>query len=125
MMYDEKNPLDFELNSFWSAYRKACPGPDPSAGFMPEIWSRIDRRRDSSAPFIRRLTQTFAALAATASLALLLLSISLPHNTSLLSGSYVEALAQSQTTDASLLQDVAYLETSSDSSTQHFEDSQR
>ena len=119
MTNDDK--LNRELDQFWSAYYGACRTPDPSPGFMPEIWNRIDRRRDTAAPFIRRLTQAFAALAATASLALLLLSVALPHSTSILTGSYVEALAQSQTSDASLLQDVAYLETPAETPASHGE----
>jgi hypothetical protein len=33
------------LSELFSRYRAACPDPEPGAGFMPELWQRIDARR--------------------------------------------------------------------------------
>ena len=54
-----------KLDELFAAYRDALPDRDPSAGFMPELWRRIDQRRKPSLSFGR-----FARVFVTASLAL-------------------------------------------------------
>ena len=41
----ERGELDARLDEWFAAYREACPEPEPSAGFMPRLWARIEGRR--------------------------------------------------------------------------------
>jgi hypothetical protein len=104
------NPHDDELQRLFEAYRSACPEVEPSRNFMPVLWQKIEARRESAIPFARRLAQGFAALAATASLGLVLLMVISPPETLGTSISYVEALADAHSSDPYTLQDIAYVE---------------
>jgi len=104
------NSHDHELQRLFEAYRAACPEVEPSRNFMPVLWQKIEARREASIPFARRLAQGFAALAATASLGLVLLMVISPPETMGTSISYVEALADAHASDAYVLQDIAYIE---------------
>jgi len=42
------NPMDDKLNSLLARYREACPDPEPSANFTPQLWSRIEARRNAA-----------------------------------------------------------------------------
>lgn len=66
---------DAELDELFGRYRAACPEPDPSPNFMPELWSRIDARRGFLFAF-GRFARTGAAAAAAFCLILLLLNFS-------------------------------------------------
>jgi hypothetical protein len=46
-----------KLDALWAKYRDACPDPEPSAGFTPGLWKRIEARRASSLVVFRRLAQ--------------------------------------------------------------------
>jgi len=60
---------DRQLDELFERYRAACPEVEPSANFMPAIWSRIERR--GSFPLVfERLTRIFVAGAAAACLLL-------------------------------------------------------
>ena len=37
--------MNDKLDALWVEYRDACPDPEPSAGFMPRMWQRIEARR--------------------------------------------------------------------------------
>ena len=54
-----------KLDDLFAAYRDAFPDREPSAGFTPELWRRIDQRRKPNFTFGR-----FARGFVTASLAL-------------------------------------------------------
>jgi hypothetical protein len=109
-MSTTRNPYDPDFDRLLQAYRSACPDVEPSRDFMPVLWQKIEARRAYSMPFIHRLTQGFAALAAAASLALLLLNVISPQETLGTSISYVEALADAHSSDGASLQDIAYFE---------------
>jgi len=36
-----------KLDPLWTEYREACPDPEPSAHFMPQMWQRIEARRNA------------------------------------------------------------------------------
>lgn len=42
-----------KLEELFAAYRDALPDREPSAGFMPELWRRVDQRRRPSLLFGR------------------------------------------------------------------------
>lgn len=37
--------MESKLTALWAKYREACPDPEPSPEFMPELWRRIEARR--------------------------------------------------------------------------------
>jgi hypothetical protein len=41
------------LDALFQAYKRACPAPEPSANFMPELWQRIESRQRFSFSFSR------------------------------------------------------------------------
>ena len=110
-MSDARHPLDSELDRLFSDYREACDGVEASPQFMPNLCARIEARRDSRQPVIRRLTQFFAGLAAAASFALMALML-LPQETE--PATYVEVLAQSHRADRAPLPYAGYVDVLSD-----------
>lgn len=98
---------DHELNERWeslaASYREACPDPDVSPEFMPQLWGRIDARRSTSLR-IWALTKGFVTAAGclcllfTALLALPGSSYSAADNT------YIEALDDHATADLAALE---------------------
>jgi len=61
--------LPDELRAMFASYREALPDPDPSANFMPQLWSRIDSRRSVSFSF-GRLAKGFVSVALASCLAM-------------------------------------------------------
>ncbi len=63
-----------ELDELFRAYRAVCPDPEPSVGFMPGIWQKIEARSSFWLLFARvgRQATTASALAC---LVLLLLNL--------------------------------------------------
>lgn len=86
---DEQN---VELNRLFAAYRDAVADPEPSAGFMPELWRKIEARQRLVIR-IKKLTQVFvAAAAAICVLFGILLQVPAPQKP-VVRGNYVDALA--------------------------------
>ena len=79
-----------ELNGLFASYKAAVPGPDASANFMPELWRKIEGRRNIMLR-IRRLTQVFVG--ATAALCLLFAMVQVIPGRAELAGSYVDVLS--------------------------------
>ena len=48
------NQMDDELNALWAEYRDACPDPEPSALFMPQLWQRIEANGGAKASLLMR-----------------------------------------------------------------------
>jgi hypothetical protein len=81
------------LDRLFEAYRAACPDVEPSAGFMPQLWQKIEARQGVSLVF-GRLARNLATAALALSLLLgLAVSISGSHGSQLPSESYAEVLA--------------------------------
>jgi len=64
------------LDALFLEYRAVVPDPEPSGAFMPQLWERIEARRNSTF-LVRRWAQ--ACVAATLALALLVTAFVLPH----------------------------------------------
>ena len=91
---DENRALD----ALFRAYREACPDPDPSANFMPELWRRIEERQ-RSVFFLGRWARAFVTAAAVSVLAMAAY-LYIPRGSSLFSvESYVEVLASGHSQD--------------------------
>ncbi|MGA2576061.1 MAG: hypothetical protein ABSF64_08040 [Bryobacteraceae bacterium] len=88
------------LDALFRAYRDACPDPDVSANFMPELWRRIEERQ-RSVFFMGRWARALVTAAAVLSLGMAAY-LYIPHGrTSVFSvESYVEALAAGHALDA-------------------------
>lgn len=91
-----------QLNAWFGRYREALPDPEPSAGFTPGLWARIEARRRESQRFVVVARRMLAA-ASTLGLALGLLVMS-PESGErtqpTLTASYVEMLAEVEGTGA-------------------------
>jgi len=84
---------DRELDTLFRAYREACPEPEPSANFMPELWRRIEERQ-RSVFFMSRWARAFVTAAAVLSLAMAAyMYIPRGHASVFSMESYVEVLA--------------------------------
>jgi hypothetical protein len=67
---------ELRLDALFSEYRALAPDPESSETFMPQLWQRIEARRNSTF-LVRRWAQ--ACVAATLALALLVTAFVLPH----------------------------------------------
>ncbi|MBM3744244.1 MAG: hypothetical protein FJW34_00430 [Acidobacteria bacterium] len=85
--------LETELSRLFVNYREALPDPEPTPGFMPGLWRRIDSRRSSTGD-LRRLAQGFVTAAALLSL-LIGIFLTLPQGrvSAFYSNTYLEILA--------------------------------
>ena len=93
MYSNQRGDDNARLDALFRAYRQACPEPEPSANFMPEIWRRIEERQ-RSVFFLGRWARAFATAAAVLSLAMAAY-LYIPHQRTSRADteSYVEALA--------------------------------
>ena len=86
------------LDALFRAYRDACPTPEPSANFMPNLWQRIESRQGFTFSF-QRMANAFVTAAVALSI-VLGVYMSMPRsNSSYYSQSYLEALADANTLD--------------------------
>lgn len=85
-----------DLERLFSAYRDAFPDPEPSAGFTPGIWRKIDARR-SPVRLFRRLAEAFVTFAAVVTILLGTFLIPRLQTAVVYSATYVDVLADDQT----------------------------
>ncbi len=82
---------DEKLDAFFEKYRAACPVPDPSPGFMPSVWQKIEARQSFWYVFQRSGRTAITASAALCLLLLLLNLVTAPGAHTVLP-SYADAL---------------------------------
>lgn len=88
---------DERLDALFQAYRRACPTPEPSANFMPNLWRRIEARQTFTFSF-RRMANAFVTAAVAMTMALVAyMAVHRPPSTAPLS--YLEVLAESRPLD--------------------------
>ena len=105
------------LDALFQAYRLTCGEPEPSPGFMPRLWQRIEARRRTSL-FMGRLTGGFVTAAAALSLAMAVYLYTPSNNVAFFSQSYVEALEEQHAAEnADFFEPVHYLPADSDNGT--------
>jgi len=83
-----------KLDPLWAAYRQACPDPEPSASFMPQMGQRIEARRGAvSSSWFRLWAEVW--LVATVTLAIIMGAVLIPRfqNPPAYQASYVDVLA--------------------------------
>jgi len=100
----QENSSEAELDQLFLAYREACPDPEPSVNFMPEMWAKIEAREVSSTIF-NRMAKALVTAALGASVVMGLLSASYSQQSIPLSdGSYLQALTADHVQDLEPLQ---------------------
>lgn len=98
MMMDPIRGKDDErLDALFEAYRRACPTPEPSANFMPNLWQRIESRQTVTFTF-RRMANAFVTAAVALSIALGVY-MAIPRSQANVPTSYLEVLAESRPVD--------------------------
>ncbi len=85
------------LDALFRAYRDACPTPEASANFMPNLWARIESRQRVTFSF-RRMANALVTAAVALSIALGVY-MSMPHANAPYPQSYIEALAEANALD--------------------------
>jgi len=86
-----------KLDSLWRTYRAACPDCEPSANFMPDLWRRIEARRNFAFS-MQRMVRGFVTVAAAVTIAIGVY-VSLPRPAPALEANYLEALAEANALD--------------------------
>jgi hypothetical protein len=96
MKYEDFSDSNERLDRLFLEYRDACEAPDLSPGFMPALWQKIEARQSSSWVF-KKVSSWFVAASAAATAVLALLLLSMPTLPAGANGSYaatyVDALA--------------------------------
>jgi len=97
--------MERKLAALWIKYKEACPDPEPSANFMPELWQKIEARRQAALSVLFRRWVEACVVAALA-LAVLVTTLLIPRSQRLpvYQSTYLDVLAEA---DAS--QDVLVL----------------
>jgi hypothetical protein len=91
-----------KLDEIFAAYRDALPDREPSPGFMPEMWRRIDSRRKPAFALGR-----FARGFVTAALALCFVITAVtwsPSNNAVYTATYVDVLDDDRNNDVDAIQ---------------------
>ena len=97
MMDSMRGNHEDQLDALFRAYRAACPVPEASANFMPELWRKIESRQRVTFSFSRMASAIVtAALALTLALGMYMY---IPHANPYIAQSYVEALAEANPLD--------------------------
>ncbi len=87
MMTNDESRLD----DLFRRYRGACPDAEPSANFMPALWSRIESRQSFWSVF-ERLGGLITAASAALCLLLLALTLTGPPSPHTVAATYTDAL---------------------------------
>lgn len=98
------------LDALFRAYRDACPTPEASANFMPNLWQRIEARQTYTFSF-RRMANAFVTAAVALSVALGVY-MSVPRSDVYSPQSYIEALAEANPLDTPEIVGPVHLELS-------------
>jgi hypothetical protein len=71
--------MERKLESLWYKYREACPDPEPGPEFMPQLWQRIEARRQATVSLLFRRWMEVCVMAALA-LSVLVSTLLIPHS---------------------------------------------
>jgi hypothetical protein len=86
------------LDALFRAYRDACPIPEASANFMPNLWQRIEARQTYTFSF-KRMANALVTAALAFSI-VLGVYMSIPRSNPYYSQTFVEVLADANSQDA-------------------------
>jgi len=86
------------LDALFQAYRDACPTPEASANFMPNLWQRIEARQTYTFSF-RRMANALVTAAVALSIGLGVY-MSIPRSNPYYAQTFVEVVAEANAQDA-------------------------
>ena len=90
----DRDRMNDSLDPLWSEYREACPDPEASAGFMPQMWQRIEARRNAiSSSWFRAWAQVWLATAVALTIVMGAIVIPRLQNAPVYEANYVDVLA--------------------------------
>lgn len=94
------NYVEEKLAALWAKYREACPDPEPSPEFMPELWQRIEARRQATISLLFRRWAEVCVVAALA-LSVLVTTLLIPRSQRLpvYQSTYLDVLVAADTAD--------------------------
>ena len=97
-MFPMRGSGEQQLDALFRAYKEACPNPEPSVNFMPDLWKRIESRQRFTFSF-RRMANALVTSAVALSIALGVYMSMHTSNPNYNSESYIEALAEANSLD--------------------------
>jgi hypothetical protein len=86
------------LDALFRAYHAACPPPEASANFMPELWKKIEARQTVTFSF-RRMANAFVTAAVALSIALGAY-MAMPRSNPYFAQTFIEVLSEANAPDA-------------------------
>jgi Ser/Thr protein kinase RdoA (MazF antagonist) len=98
------------LDALFRAYHAACPTPEASANFMPDLWRKIEARQTFTFSF-RRMANAFVTAAVAMTIALGVYE-SMPRANPYGPQTYIEALAEANPLDTPDIVSPAHLDLS-------------
>lgn len=104
---------DQRLDGVFEAYRGSVEVPEAGSGFMPELWVRIELRRNFAVR-LKGITQFFAVSAAAVGL-LFTAVLVVPHSSQAnMSETYIDILSAAHPTENLLAQGIAHIDAKED-----------
>lgn len=93
---EQGNSSESRLDGLFRAYREACPDPEASVNFTPEMWARIEAREISTNNWFRRVAKVLVTTAVAASVVLGMMVSSANRSTAFFNATFVDALQADQ-----------------------------
>jgi len=91
-----------KLDSLWAEYRQACPDPEPSANFIPQVWERIEARRRATSS-LRHWAEAWVMAALTLTLLIAAFLIPRYQRQPVYQSTYADVLAEADSPDYTLV----------------------
>jgi hypothetical protein len=115
MQYEDISNIDERLDRLFLEYRDACDAPELSANFMPALWQKIESRQSYSWIF-KKVSGWFVAASAAASavLAVALLTFTSSPVSVMNAETYVDALAADHVAEYSLYTEPVHVDNVAD-----------
>jgi hypothetical protein len=100
----DQNDFEAKLDNLFAEYHSALPDRDGGVNFMPNLWQKIEARRNESVSVFRRLAQAcvLATAALTVAMAILIPRI---QREPVYTASYVDVLDAAHSVDSAQLFD--------------------
>ncbi len=92
-LMEKRDPSDVEgrLDDVFQAYRAACPIPETSVNFTPDMWARINAR-EVSGNWFGRVAKSLVIASLAVSVILGMIVSSMNQSSAFLNATFVEAL---------------------------------
>jgi hypothetical protein len=95
--------MEDKLDSLWAEYRQACPDPEPSANFIPQVWQRIEARRRATSSLLRHWVEACVMAALTLTLLIGVFLIPRYQRRPVYQSTYADVLAEAESPDYTLV----------------------